>query len=172
MGTNEAKAVVVMGVSGAGKSSVGEKLAERMGWHYVEGDSLHPDANVEKMAKGIPLTDEDRWPWLDLVGAELSRAHGKGEGVVVTCSALKRAYRDRLRDAVGGDLYFVYLDGTLDVLSARMRERQGHFMPASLLESQLATLEDPKGETKVVSVGIDEPVDDIVDAAVFQLSKL
>ncbi len=172
MAAGQAKAVVVMGVSGSGKSSIGQGVANRMGWTYVEGDSLHPQANVDKMSRGIPLTDEDRWPWLDLVGAELARAHSKGHGIIVTCSALKRIYRDRLRKAVGGDLYFVYLDGSPDLLASRMRERRGHFMPSSLLESQLATLENPEGEPGVISVGIDEPVDVVIDAAVFQLAKL
>ncbi|MDE1159655.1 MAG: gluconokinase [Neorhizobium sp.] len=172
MEKRQPKAVVVMGVSGAGKSSVGQRLAERMACPYVEGDSLHPQANIDKMANGNPLTDEDRWPWLDRIGAQLSHARDRGQGVVITCSALKRSYRDRLRAAVGGDLYFVYLDGSPDLLAARMRNREGHFMPGSLLQSQLSTLENPKGEQGVVSVGIDEPVDDIVAAAILQLAKL
>lgn len=172
MENERARAVVVMGVSGSGKSSIGQGIADRMGWAYVEGDSLHPEANVEKMSHGIPLSDEDRWPWLDLVGAELAHIHGKGQGIVATCSALKRIYRDRLRKAVGGDLYFVYLNGSPDLLASRMRERRGHFMPASLLESQLATLESPEGEPGVISVGIDEPMDVVIDAAVLQLDKL
>ncbi|WP_105438917.1 gluconokinase [Neorhizobium sp. T25_13] len=158
-------AVVVMGVSGSGKTSVGEHLAARLGCAFVEGDRLHPEANVAKMAKGIPLTDDDRWPWLDLVGNELAEARGRGESVVVSCSSLKQTYRDRLRRESGGTLYFVFLTGDPKVLEQRMGARTGHFMPASLLQSQLATLESPEHEAGVVTVDIDASVDTIVDKA-------
>ncbi|MCQ1834312.1 gluconokinase [Neorhizobium galegae] len=158
-------AIVVMGVSGSGKTSVGEHLAARLGCAFVEGDRLHPEANVAKMAKGIPLTDDDRWPWLDLIGNELARARGRSESVVVSCSALKQTYRDRLRRESGGTLYFVFLTGDPKVLEQRMGARTGHFMPASLLQSQLATLESPEHEAGVVTVDIDASVDIIVDKA-------
>jgi gluconokinase len=167
----EPPAIIVMGVSGSGKSSVGQALATRLGLAYIEGDSLHPASNVEKMSKGIPLTDEDRMPWLDLIGERLHAKLAGGEGVVVTCSSLKRSYRDRLRSAAP-HLYFVYLEGSKALLTKRMGERKGHFMPTSLLESQLQTLEVPTGERGVVTVDIDNTVHGIVDAAVDGLAAL
>ncbi|MFT4185059.1 MAG: gluconokinase [Rhizobium sp.] len=165
-------AIIVMGVSGSGKSSIGEKMAARLNIRYVEGDALHPAANVEKMSKGIPLTDEDRWPWLDLIGRQIAASLAAGAGIVVTCSALKLIYRERLRAAAGGHLYFVYLDGSKELLTKRMGERKGHFMPTSLLESQLRTLEVPTGETGVVTVGIDDSIDGIVEAALKGLAAI
>ncbi|MEN9660864.1 MAG: hypothetical protein RLZZ443_793 [Actinomycetota bacterium] len=127
--------IVVMGVSGCGKSTVGQQLAAALDARFVDGDDLHPPANKSKMAAGIPLNDSDRWPWLDLVGAELA----KGE-TIVACSALKVAYRDRISAAAQGT-FFVHLAGSRELLEQRMRSRTNHFMPASLLDSQLATLE-------------------------------
>jgi gluconokinase len=133
--------VVVMGVAGCGKTTVGRALAQELGWTFVEADDLHPRANVAKMASGIALTDEDRWPWYDRIVAELRRRAGRGEHVVLACSALRRAYRERLARA--GALRFVYLKADAVTIAARLGARQGHFMPASLLASQLATLEEP-----------------------------
>lgn len=130
--------IVVMGVSGAGKSAVGEALAARLGAAFMDADSLHPPANVEKMTAGIPLTDEDRWPWLHLVGAELAAT--RQNGGVVACSALKRVYRDAIR-AAEPSTRFILLNADPAVLQERMTRRPGHFMPASLLASQLETLE-------------------------------
>jgi gluconokinase len=169
---DSAPAIIVMGVSGSGKSSIGEALAERLGIAFIEGDALHPAANVEKMSKGIPLTDEDRWPWLDRIGTEIAESLARGRGVVASCSALKCVYRERLRKAAGGHLHFVYLDGSKELLSRRMGERKGHFMPASLLESQLKTLEVPTGEPGVVTVGIDDTIDGIAKAAVASLNAI
>ncbi|SCB62077.1 gluconate kinase, SKI family [Rhizobium aethiopicum] len=169
---NSAHAIVVMGVSGCGKSSVGEKLAGALRLAFVEGDALHPASNVEKMSKGIPLTDEDRMPWLDLIGQRMKASLEKGEGIIVSCSALKRIYRDRLRVAAGGNLFFVYLEGSKALLTRRMGERKGHFMPVSLLESQLATLEVPTGEPGVVTVDIDDTIDGIAATALNGLSTL
>jgi gluconokinase len=148
-----------MGVSGSGKTTVGVALAARLGLRFVDADELHPAANVEKMAAGIPLTDEDRWPWLDAVGAVLATGD-----VVVACSALRRVYRDRLRDAAPG-LILVYLHGDRELLAERMGHRPGHFMPASLLDSQLATLEPPADDEHAFSFDVAEPVDAIADAA-------
>ncbi|WP_374838878.1 gluconokinase [Mycoplana ramosa] len=161
-----------MGVSGSGKTSIARALADRLSLRFLEGDQLHPAANVEKMSRGIPLTDADRWPWLARIGDDLHAAAAAGEGIVVSCSALKRAYRDRLRAAAGGDLNFVFLDGSRDVLLARLQARRNHFMPADLLDSQLATLEDPKGECGVVSVDIDAPVEVVVDNSLKKLSAV
>lgn len=132
--------VVVMGVCGSGKTSVGRRVAERMGWEFIEGDDLHPEANRRTMAAGTPLTDEHRWPWLDRIVAEMRRAEGDGRSAVVACSALRRSYRDRLRRG-GDDVRFVHLTAAPTLLRNRMKQREGHFMPAGLLDSQLATLE-------------------------------
>ncbi|WP_250889104.1 gluconokinase [Mesorhizobium sp. dw_380] len=161
-----------MGVSGCGKTSVGVEIAARLGLAFVEGDTLHPRGNVEKMAAAIPLTDEDRWPWLDLIGEALCRAHDERRGLVVSCSALKKSYRDRLRHAAGGRLVFVYLEGSRAVLHARLAGRHGHFFPPALLDSQFAALEDPAGEPLVVSVYIDAAVDSIAEAALQGLGAL
>lgn len=165
------KAIIVMGVSGCGKSTVGEELAAKLGVPFMEGDKLHPVANVEKMAAGTPLDDDDRWPWLDLVGAELRKGYEAG-GIVISCSALKKTYRDRLRQACGGPLAFVYLEGSEALLTERMGARTGHFMPLSLLKTQLATLEVPSGEEGVVTVDIDAPPETIVERALEGLSTL
>lgn len=154
-----------MGVSGCGKSSVGAALAASLGLPFIEGDALHPQSNVDKMAKGTPLTDEDRWPWLTVIGEKMADALAQGEGIVVSCSALKRIYRDHLRAATGGHLTFVYLDGSYDLLNRRMGARTGHFMPLGLLDSQLATLEVPTGEPGVITVSIDQTLDAIVSQA-------
>jgi len=166
------RAIVVMGVSGSGKTSIAEAIAGRLVLHFVEGDVLHPAANVEKMSHGIPLSDDDRMPWLDLIGAEIAAAVARGDGIVVSCSALKRIYRDRLRREAGGPLAFVYLEGSKELLTKRMGERKGHFMPTSLLESQLQTLEVPTAEPGVVTVDIDDSIDGIVDAAVQGLAAI
>ncbi len=168
----EASLIVVMGVSGCGKTSVGIDIAARLGFAFVEGDTLHPRGNVEKMSQGIPLSDDDRWPWLDLVGAALRQAREEGRGLVVSCSALKKSYRDRLRHAAGGPVFFVFLEGSRSVLQARMADRRGHFFPPALLDSQLAALENPAGEELVVTVDIDAPVDRIVDRALNGLGGL
>lgn len=144
--------VVMMGVSGSGKSSVGAALAEYMGWPFEEGDDLHPAANRAKMSAGIPLTDEDRGPWLDRIADWM---HGRfGAGGVVSCSALKRAYRDRLRQA-DPDVRFVLVDPGREELERRLGARKGHFMPASLLDSQLVTLERPDADEKALV--LDDP---------------
>lgn len=150
--------VVVMGVSGCGKSSVGEALGARLGVPYVDGDDLHPAENVVKMAAGVPLSDADRWPWLDRVAEVLAER----APVIVGCSALRRAYRDRIRAGAGGAVRFVHLAGSREVIAARMAARTGHYMPASLLDSQFAALERP-GADEAVTVDVAAPVERIVD---------
>ena len=143
--------LVVMGVAGSGKSTLAALLAERLGWPLQEGDVLHPQANVDKMAAGQPLNDADRDPWLRLVAAWIDTRIAAGAPGIVTCSALKRAYRDVLRrDGVR----FVHLTGERYLLAQRMQERSGHFMPASLLDSQLATLEAPGADEDAITVDI------------------
>ncbi|RUX82025.1 gluconokinase [Mesorhizobium sp. M7A.F.Ca.CA.001.07.2.1] len=161
-----------MGVSGCGKTRIGVEIAERLGLPFIEGDTLHPPGNVEKMSAGIPLADDDRWPWLDLVGAALRQANEEGRGLVVSCSALKESYRDRLRHAVGGSAVFIFLEGSRALLQARLAERGGHFFPPALLDSQFAALENPDGEKLVVTVDINAPVYSIVDAALEGLGTL
>jgi gluconokinase len=132
--------VVVMGVSGSGKTTLARGIAERMGWRFQEGDDLHPRANVEKMSRGEPLTDDDRWPWLDAIGEWVDQQAAAGESVVLTCSALRRAYRDRLRRG-RPEVRFCHVTASAALLQDRLEHRRGHYMPASLLPSQLATLE-------------------------------
>ena len=132
--------VVVMGVSGVGKTTVATGLAAALGWTYAEGDALHPGANVEKMAAGVPLTDEDRWPWLRSIGAWMSAEIAAGRSAVVTCSALRRSYRDLLREG-RPEVVFCHLTADPDLLGERVSHRTDHYMPASLLPSQLAALE-------------------------------
>ncbi|MFT3972716.1 MAG: gluconokinase [Amaricoccus sp.] len=158
------RALVVMGVSGCGKTSVGEALADHLGAPFVEGDALHPAANVARMAAGTALTDADRWPWLSAIAARI--AAESAPVIVVSCSALKRSYRDLLRAEAGRPVGFLYLHGSEAVLAGRMAARTGHFMPASLLSSQLATLQDPRGEPGVATVDIDAPVAEVIAAAI------
>ena len=156
------RAYIVMGVCGSGKSVIGMAVAKHLGLPFLEGDSLHSPAAVGKMSKGIPLTDEDRFPWLDRIGREIATALAAGSGLVVTCSALRKIYRDRLRASSGGRLTFLFLNGSKEVLLPRMAARKDHFMPVSLLDSQLATLEDPSGEPDVVTVDISGTTDDVI----------
>jgi gluconokinase len=154
--------LVVMGVAGSGKTSVGEALAERLGWPFVDGDAFHPETNRRKMAGGAPLTDEDRRPWLDAVAAEMRRLDEAGVSAVVACSALKRSYRDRLK-AGAREVAFVHLAGTRELLATRIRARRGHFMPPELLDSQIATLEPPGADENAVTIDVAPQVATIVD---------
>ncbi|MCU0828948.1 MAG: gluconokinase [Tabrizicola sp.] len=158
------KRLVIMGVSGCGKSSVGEALSARLGIPYFDGDDLHSPEAVAKMRDGVPLTDDDRWPWLDRVAGVLrDRAP-----VIVGCSALKRAYRDRIRAGAGGPVTFVHLAGDREVIAARMAARTGHYMPTSLLDSQFAALEPPgPEEATTVDIALDLP--DLVERVLTRL---
>ena len=162
-------ALVTMGVSGSGKTTVGEALARRLGWAYEDGDTFHPASNVAKMSAGHPLTDEDRWPWLKAIAAEINRACAAGEHIVIGCSALKRSYRDVLMQG-RTDTRLVYLDGTQSLIADRLSHRKGHFMPPGLLISQFAALEPPTPDERPVTVSIDAEVDVIVDRIISQLS--
>jgi len=162
-------AVVVMGVSGSGKSTVAAGIAAALGLVFIDGDGLHSPTSVARMRAGIALTDDDRWPWLDRIGACLADAASAPRGVAIACSALKRSYRDRIRAAAPG-ARFVFLDGPAALIEARMAARTGHYMPATLLASQLQTLERPGAdEADVVRVAIDFPADEIVRRAVAAL---
>jgi len=153
--------VVVMGVSGSGKTTIAERLAAAEGWTLLEGDSFHPPANVAKMASGTPLTDADRWPWLRAIAAEIDAYRARGESAVVACSALRRAYRDVL---IGerSDVRLVYLKGSRALIAERLRARKGHFMPPALLDSQFRTLEEPGADENPIAVEIGGTPDEIV----------
>ncbi|SMD16359.1 gluconokinase [Kibdelosporangium aridum] len=154
--------IVVMGVSGAGKTTVGLELAKRQGVDYAEADEFHPPENIAKMSSGTPLTDDDRWPWLRAIAAWIS--DHQQTGGVVTSSALKRKYRDVLR--TGGDVFFVHLDGTRELIAERLAARKGHFMPPALLDSQIADLEPLQPDERGVVLDIDAEPDELVEAAV------
>ncbi len=165
------RSIVVIGVSGSGKTTIGRILAARLAVPFIDGDDLHGAENVAKMARGEPLTDEDRMPWLDRVAAALASGTRAGGGVVVTCSALRARYRERLREVVGEVLTIVHLDGSQDLIAGRLAARQGHFMPAGLLSSQFAALEPPEAETDVLSVSIDRTEGEIVEAILLGLAN-
>ncbi|QIG93999.2 MULTISPECIES: gluconokinase [unclassified Bradyrhizobium] len=157
-----------MGVSGSGKSTIADRLAIRIGWRFEDGDSFHPPSNVAKMHSGQPLTDEDRWPWLRAIADEIDRICGVRERAVIACSALKRAYRDILlhgRD----DVRIVFLDGTQELIAARLAARKDHFMPPGLLASQFRTLEPPTPDERPITVAIDRSVEAIIEDIVSQL---
>lgn len=145
--------LVFMGVSSTGKSTVAAMLAGRLGWHFQEGDDLHPEANVAKMAAGHALTDEDRMPWLEIVASWIDERIAAGEPGIITCSALRRRYRDVLRR---DEVTFVHFTGDRDLILQRMMRRQGHFMPPALLDSQFRTLEDPGDDEQHISVNVDQ----------------
>jgi carbohydrate kinase (thermoresistant glucokinase family) len=157
-----------MGVSGCGKSTVAEVLEQRLRWPFLEGDSLHPAANIAKMESGQPLTDEDRWPWLRRIATWIEERLDAGESGIVTCSALKRSYRDVL-DRRGSGVFFVYLAGERATLEERMKARTGHFMPSSMLDSQLQTLEEPQRDEPSVRVPIEQSTEEIVDEVIAAL---
>jgi gluconokinase len=161
-------ALVVMGVSGSGKSTIADALAKRLGWRYEDGDKLHPASNVAKMSAGHPLTDEDRWPWLQAIADEIDRTCAKGERAVIACSALKRAYRKILVHG-RSDVRIVFLDGTEALIAARLAARKGHFMPPGLLTSQFKTLEPPAVDERPLTVSIDATVETIVHDIIGQL---
>ncbi len=160
--------VVVMGVSGCGKSTIGQQLADALALRFIEGDALHPPRNVALMAAGTALTDDDRRDWLLTLAARLAQAAAAGQGLVVSCSALKRSYRDLLRSGAPG-LRFVYLNGSPALLAERLAARAGHYMPASLLQSQLDTLQEPAAEEHAIRLDIAHPPPALVAAAHRQL---
>jgi gluconokinase len=170
MAASRPVALIAMGVSGCGKSTLGALLAAQLGWSFADGDAFHPAANVDKMRAGTPLTDDDRWPWLDAIAARIAAARDSGGGVVIACSALKRAYRDRLR-AGHADLRFLHLTGDPALIMARQAARTGHYMPASLIASQFATLEPPDTEADVIDLDVDPDPPEIARRAIAALRR-
>ena len=162
--------VVMMGVSGSGKTTIATTLAERLGWQVLEGDKLHPPANIAKMSAGTPLDDDDRWPWLRAIAAAIDGWRAAGVSGVVACSALKRAYRDIL---IGprADVVLVYLQGSHSLIAGRMAERHGHFMPTALLDSQFRTLEEPGEAENPIVVSIAPAPDAIVESIIEKLAQ-
>lgn len=160
---NQPLRLIVMGVSGCGKSTMAAALSERLGLDMVDGDDLHLPESVAKMRAGVALQDDDRWPWLGRIGNYLSQPHAQGR--VVACSALKRVYRDRIREQAG-DVCFIFLDGEFELIQKRMQQRVGHYMQPGLLDSQFRTLEKPQAdESDVIRLPITEPVQDMVEQA-------
>jgi len=157
-----ARIIIVMGVSSSGKTTIGKELAAKLGKPFLDGDGYHPPANVEKMRAGTPLTDEDRWPWLKRLAKALHEAAEESGTAVGACSALRRAYRDYLVEMAGEPILFVYLKGSIEVIRARIAERVHEYMPASLLDSQFATLEEPGGTENVIVAPVDDTIDEIV----------
>lgn len=157
-----------MGICGCGKSTIGEHLARRLGWSFIEGDLYHCPESIERMSRGIPLTDADRRPWLDRLSEMLGEAHRNNQSVVLSCSSLKREYRARLTSQA--DATFVYLHGTREQIEQRMSARQNHFMVTSMIDSQLATLEEPTAEESAIRVDIEQSVEQIVDTIIDTLA--
>ena len=160
---------ITMGVCGSGKTSVGQIVASRMGWTFIEGDELHPAANREKMASGQPLADDDRWPWLDSIAEKMRAIDQAGGSAVVACSALRQNYRDRLRLS-GARIIFLHLTGDPGLIRQRMENRRDHFMPPGLLDSQLETLESPRPDEPLFEIDVAGSAEDIAEAVVRSLS--
>ena len=157
--------VILMGVSGVGKTTIGQILSDKLGWPLSDADEFHSPASIEKMRNGIPLEDADRWPWLDRMNAMLVEKEGRGESVLLACSALKQVYRDRLAKGTA-DLRWIYLKGNFDLIRERLEARKGHYMKAGLLESQFATLEEPGN---ALGVDINDTPDAIADSILRRL---
>jgi gluconokinase len=158
-------AIVVMGVSGAGKSTVGRLIAAQLDCRFRDADRFHPQANIEKMSRGEALTDEDRWPWLRAIADWIAEHRKAGTTGIVTCSALKRAYRDIITMHQSADVRMVYLKGDFELIEARLQARKGHFMPSGLLRSQFDALEEPRADERVIAVSIESTPDAIADTA-------
>lgn len=171
MGPAPPSVLVVMGVSGSGKTTIAQGLADRLGWRFRDGDSFHPAANVAKMASGQPLTDADRKPWLEAIAAWIGETVAGGGHGIVACSALKKAYRDVLRRGHPDAVRFVFLDGSKALIGSRIGGRQGHFMPPALLDSQFAALEPPGPDERPIAVSIDAPPKALVDEIVRRLGE-
>lgn len=172
MKSNLCRLIIVMGVSGSGKSTIGKKIAEHFGFPFIEGDDAHPPQNVEKMRAGIPLTDADRWPWLEALARQLKAKAQEDGAAIASCSALKHSYRKYLIEKAGEPILFVYLDGSKELIAGRIAARHHEYMPGSLLDSQFATLEPPEPPENTLTVSIDGSVDQTVDLAIKGLQGL
>lgn len=168
---NQNLPIIVMGVSGCGKTAIGTRLADKLGLDFIDGDKFHPLSNIKKMQSGIPLTDEDRWPWLSLVAQAIQPKYKEARPIVVACSALREVYREFLQIQIGAPIHFVHLQGSKQVISQRLKSRSGHFMPDKLLDSQFATLESPGANENVTTINIDKSIDDILDEALQGLKR-
>jgi gluconokinase len=153
--------VIVFGVSGAGKTTIGKLLAKRLGWRFLEADDFHPRGNIEKMRDGLPLMDKDRWPWLKLLREQIERSLAANENAVIACSALKRKYRERLR--VSNDVKFVLLRGDYALVEKQLHSRRGHFMNSDLLRSQFADLEEPESDEDAVTIELGRAPEELVE---------
>lgn len=156
--------VVVMGVCASGKTTIGELLAEKLGRKFIDGDNLHPRANIQKMASGQPLNDDDRKPWLERIRDAAYSLESKNEHGIIVCSALKKIYRDQIRDG-NENVSFLFLDGSKELILERMRARQGHFMKENMVNSQFETLERPENEPRTIFVNIDATIEEVVASA-------
>jgi gluconokinase len=161
--------LIIFGVSGAGKTTIGELLARELGWHFLEADDFHPAANIEKMRSGNPLTDEDRWPWLDRLREQIEGCVAAGENAVLACSALKRAYRQHLR--VSGEVKLVFLRGKYELISEQLRYRRSHFMDPELLRSQFADLEEPQPNEDVITIELGRTPGELVKEIKMKLGQ-
>lgn len=163
--------IIVMGVCASGKSTIGEKIAQRLGAKFIDGDDLHPKANIQKMSRGEPLNDDDRKPWLERIRDAAFSLESKNEQGIIVCSALKKSYRDQIRDG-NQNVTFLFLDGSFDLIMSRMTARKGHFMKSNMVESQFNTLERPDNEDQVAVVDIDTDIDTIVKHSILALNYL
>ncbi|PFG45632.1 gluconate kinase (SKI family) [Vibrio sp. ES.051] len=162
--------VIVMGVCASGKSTIGEQLAKKLGRKFIDGDDLHPRANIQKMASGQPLNDDDRKPWLERIRDAAYSLENKNEHGIIVCSALKKTYRDQIREG-NHNVTFLFLDGDIDLILDRMRMRKGHFMKENMVKSQFDTLERPDNEPQTLVVSIDGDISDVVERSVVELLK-
>lgn len=164
-----ARHVVVMGVSGCGKSTIAEALAQRLGWEFAEADLFHPKANIDKMTDGVPLAEEDRWPWLEALASWIGEKDAAGRRTVMACSALRKAHRDILRDGAPG-VVFAHLDSSAEAIGERLSDRRGHFMPPALLASQLATLEPLQDEEPGLRLDASRSPEELVEQTIRRLA--
>lgn len=162
--------IVIMGVCGCGKSTVGAMIANEIGATFIDGDDLHPRANIEKMQSGNPLNDEDRMPWLERISDVFFSIARRSKSCVIACSALKKSYRDEIRKS--GDIIFIHLYGSKDLIKQRMSKRSGHYMKDNMIDSQFSTLEFPNNEAKVINIEITPPVGEVVEIALSKLENL
>ncbi|MDI2112854.1 gluconokinase [Commensalibacter nepenthis] len=166
--------LVIMGVSGCGKSKLAKGLQQQLNWPFQEGDNLHSEHNIQKMSQGIPLTDEDRMPWLQKCHDWLKERQTKSNGCgILTCSALKKSYRDILRKDIYGSFYFIYIDVPPEILLQRLQKRKGHFMPASLLSSQLETLDTPEADEDFIKITVaNDPFEEVLQKVLLRLQQI